>query len=84
MKKEELSVSYNVVSLFTKTPIKETGRNQPQSRQHRGAMKLVLETTCFIFGEIYKQKFGVAMGSPVSPIVVHVYMGDLEQKIIAR
>ena len=47
-------------------------------------LKFVLETTYFRFeGEIYQQKFGVAMSSPVSPIVVNLYMEDLEQKIIA-
>ena len=34
-------------------------------------------------GEIYQQKFGGAMGSMVSPVVVNLYMEDLEQKIIA-
>ena len=29
-------------------------------------------------GEIYQQKFGAAMGSPVSPIVVNLYIEDLE------
>ena len=47
-------------------------------------LKFVLEMTYFRFeGEIYQQKFGVAMGSLVSPIVVNLYMEDMEQKIIA-
>ena len=40
--------------------------------------KFVLQATFFRFGgEIYQQKFGVAMGSPVSPIVENLYMEDL-------
>ena len=47
-------------------------------------LKFVLETTYFRFrGEFYQQQFGVAMGSPVSPIVVNLYMEELEQQIIA-
>ena len=46
-------------------------------------LKFVLEATYFRWeGEMYLQKF-VAMGSPISPIVVNLYMEDMEQKIIA-
>ena len=91
--------SYDV-SLFTKTPIKEacgiiTKRLENDKTLKKRTnlnvddimelLKFVLETTYFRWeGEIYKQKFGVAMGSPVSPIVVNLYMEDLEQKIIAN
>ena len=92
-------MSYDVVSLFTKTPIKEaceiiTKRLENDKTLKKRTnlnvddimelLKFVLETTYFRFvGEIYQQKFGVAMSSPVSPIVVNLYMEDLEQKIIA-
>ena len=95
----ESFVSYDVVSLFTKTPIKEACEIIRKSLENDKTqkkrtylnvddimelLKFVLETTYFRFeGQIYQQKFGVAMGSPVSPIVVNLYMGDLEQKIIA-
>ena len=95
----ESFVSYNVVSLFTKTPIKEACEiirkrleNDKTLKKRTNLnvddimelLKFVLETTYFRFeGEIYQLKFGVAMGSPVSPIVVNLYMEDLEQKIIA-
>ena len=84
--------------LFTKTPIKEACeviRKRLESDKTlkkrtnltiddiMELLKFVLETTYFRFGgEIY-QKFGVVMGSPVSPIVVNLCMEDLEQKIIA-
>ena len=47
-------------------------------------LKFVLTTTYFSFrGNIYKQKFGTAMGSPVSPIVANLFMEHLEQQAIA-
>ena len=99
VKEGESFVSYDVVLLFMKTPIKEaceiitkrlengktlkkrTNLNVDDSME---LLKFVLETTYFRWeGEIYQQKFGVAMGSLVSPIVVNLYMEDLEEKIIA-
>ena len=95
----DLPDSYDVVSLFTKTPFKEAREiirkrleNDKTLKKRTNLnvddimelLKFVLETTYFRFeGEIYQQKCGVAMGSPVSPIVVNLYMEDLEQKIIA-
>ena len=81
-------MSYDVVSLFTKTPIKEACEiirkrleNDKTLKKRTNLdvdnimelLKFVLEMTYFRFeGEIYQQKFGVAMGSPVSPIFVEV------------
>ena len=92
-------MSYDVVLLFMKTPIKEACEiirkrleNDKKLKKRTNLnvddimelLKFVLETTYFRWeGNIYQQKFGVAMGSPVSPIVVNLYMEDLEQKIIA-
>ena len=46
-------------------------------------MKFILTTTYFIFrGTIYKQKFGAAMGSPVSPLTANIFMEWLEQRAI--
>ena len=47
-------------------------------------LKFVLTTTYFTFrGNIFKQKFGAAMGSPVSPTVANLYMEWFEQRAIA-
>ena len=47
-------------------------------------MEFVLTTTYFIFrGQIYRQSFGTAMGSLVSPMVADIYMEFLEQTAIA-
>ena len=70
------------MSLFTKTYIKETcdvirEKSQPQSMQHHGVV-YALDPTYFRFrGDIYKQKFSVVMGCPVSHIVVNVYLENL-------
>ena len=47
-------------------------------------LDFILTTTYFTFrGEIYRQLFGTAMGSPVSPIAANIFMEALEQKAIA-
>ena len=47
-------------------------------------LDFILTTTYFTFrGKIYRQLFGTAMGSPVSPIVANIFMEALEQKAIA-
>ena len=47
-------------------------------------LDFILTTTYFTFrGKIYRQLFGTAMGSPVSPIAATIFMEALEQKVIA-
>ncbi len=91
--------SHDVISLFTKTPIKEAldiirqrlendttlkDRTKLEVDDIINLLKFVLTTTYFTFdGVIYRQKFGTAMGSPVSPIVANLYLEDLEAKAIA-
>ena len=46
-------------------------------------LQFTLTTTYFRFrGQLYRQKFGAAMGSPVSPLVADIYMEHLEQTAI--
>ena len=46
-------------------------------------LSLVLTNIYFSFnGNFYEQKFGTAMGSPVSPIVANIIMQDLETKAV--
>ena len=48
-------------------------------------LEFICSTTYFSFDrKIYRQKFGAAMGSPVSPIVANIYMEHLEQEAIVR
>jgi hypothetical protein len=44
----------------------------------------VLSTTYFLFnGSFYEQKDGVAMGSPLAPVVANFYMEHFEQQAIS-
>ena len=47
-------------------------------------LEFCLKNTCFSFqGQFFEQVEGVAMGSPVSPIVANLYMEYLEQKALS-
>ena len=94
----EIFNSHDVVSLFTNTPINQSlevigTRLKNDSTLGKRTLlnvediiellKFVLTTTYFSFrGIIYKQLFGAAMGSPVSPVVANLYMEFLEQQAI--
>ena len=46
-------------------------------------VEVCLSLTYFCFqGEIYEQTEGVAMGSPLSPIVANIFMEDFEGKAL--
>ncbi|XP_072033048.1 uncharacterized protein [Amphiura filiformis] len=95
----EIFNSHDVVSLFTNTPIDESLNVIKARLEHDKTLskrtllavddiidllKFVLTTTYFLFrGKIYKQRFGAAMGSPVSPVVANLYLEFLEQQAIA-
>ena len=86
----EIFNSHDVVSLFTNTPIVQSldvirSRLEKDSDLNKRTLltvddiiellRFVLTTTYFLFrGNIYKQRFGAAMGSPVSPVVANLYM----------
>ena len=91
-------VSFDVQSLFTKVPIREAMRmvaellEQDETLIERTPMsassvckltELCLRTTYFEFeGDIYEQKEGAAMGSPLSPVLANIYMEMLEREAI--
>jgi hypothetical protein len=67
-------VSFDIVSLFTKVPIRETmdllGRHFEDDVL--GPFRHVLTTSYFTFnGQFYVQADGVAMGSPLSPVIAN-------------
>ena len=96
---DEIFMSYDVVSLFTNTPIPKTmeiiktrlqkdttliDRKRLEIEDIMALLDFVLNTTYFTFrNTIYQQKFGTAMGSQVSPIVANLFMEHMEQEAIA-
>ena len=85
MEENEILLSLDVVSLFTMIPIKEAinvieDLTDPETSQLVG---LCLNSTFFSFmGELYEQTCGVAMGSPLSPIIANLFMENFEEKAL--
>ena len=82
------SVSYDVNSLFTNVPLEETidiicqyaSIVQIPSVLLKELLLLCTRNTNFTFnGKIYRQIDGVAMGSPLGPILANIFMSNLEK-----
>ena len=88
-------VSFDVVSLFTKVPVDDLleflvdeleafDLPLPPSKIIE-LIKLCIKDCKFGFnGNFYSQKFGMAMGNPLSPVLSNLYMEFFETKILAR
>jgi hypothetical protein len=76
-------VSFDVVSLFTKVPtadLLELLSNHFED-DVLALFKHVLTSTYFCFdGQFYEQMDRVAMGSPLSLVIVNFFMEDFEKK----
>ena len=99
LSEDEVITSYDVSALFTAVPPDdaievarkcllqdpELFKRTPLKVDHIiELLKLCLNTTYFSYkGKYYIQKHGCAMGSPVSPIIVDLYMEDFERKALA-
>lgn len=88
---EELMVSFDVQSLFTNLPlydcieiVKKKLRDNNLSPEYAELLEHCL-TSGYLYWEnnFYMQINGVAMGSPVSPVVADIYMEDFEKKALA-
>jgi hypothetical protein len=81
--------SFDVVSLFTNVPVKDTmdiirRRFQFQEATYE-LIELCLTTTYFKFNdEIFEQTDGIAMGSPLSPIIAEIFMDEVETGILQK
>ena len=93
---EEVLVSFDVKSLYTSIPknmvaqlVKEQLVNDQGLALRTGltvnqmmeGMEICLKANHFTFeGELYSQEEGLAMGSPISPILVSMYMEHVGEK----
>jgi len=87
IKPGDLMVSFDVVSLFTKVPVEEslTLLSQHFNKDILALYKHVLTSNYFcVDGQFYEQTDGVAMGSPLSPVIANFYMEDFETKAIKQ
>jgi hypothetical protein len=78
----DIMVSSDLVSLFTRVPIKETmyllGRHFEEDVL--GLFRHILSTSYFTFNwQFYGQTDGVAMGPPHTPVIGNFYMEDYEK-----
>ena len=91
-------VSLDVVSLFTKVPLDYTiqvildkvyAEKKVDTKLSRDELRTLLELCTkkmhFSFNKkIYKQIGGVAMGSPLGPVIANIFMVHLEELMIPR
>ena len=94
-----MHVSYDVKSRFTSIPVEESiqvcekrfivDKRLPERTQLDiptiiQLLRFCLTSTTFQYrGQQCKQLDGVAIGSPVSPVIVDIFMEDLEDKTFA-
>jgi hypothetical protein len=77
-----IMVSLDIVSLFTKVPIRETMDllGSHFEEDVLGLFRHVLTTSYFTFnGQFYGQTDGVAMGSSFSPVIANFYLEEYEK-----
>ena len=94
----DLMLSFDVVSLFTKIPV-HTAKSvifdrlkcdselkiiyKLNNNEIMNALDLCLDNTYLCFPKtFYRQIFGVAMGSPISVIVANLVMESIENKML--
>lgn len=81
LESSDLLVSFDVVSLFTRVPL-EDSLCLITEKLDDDLVKLcrhVLTSTYFLFNDhFFEQTDGVAMGSPLSPVVANLFMEDFE------
>ena len=98
MQDHEIMVSFDVESLFTNVPIEGavqaalqklesdptlSDRTTLTPAQIVNLLDFVLRSTCFQYNEsIYEQREGAAMGSPVSAVILNLYMETFEEQAI--
>jgi hypothetical protein len=85
LKPEDTLISFDVVSLFTKIPLDEAIQvvKEVTDPETTKLAEVCLRSTFFSYqGEFYEQTSGVAMGSPLSPIVANLFMENFEKRAL--
>ena len=98
LNQDQCMMSYDVKALFTSVPTTQATNiikkllEQDQEPQQRTSLSIenilsllefCLNSTCFSFqGKYFEQLEGVAMGSPISPIVANLYRESFEVEAI--
>ena len=90
---DEMTCSFDVCSLFTNVPLDETIEiclsklyslpDPPALPRHvlKTLLEFATKKSHFVFdGHYYDQIDGVAMGSPLGPVLANIFMCDFEQK----
>ena len=96
---DEVMVSFDVVSLFTAIPLDKAcyyikkkleddspvlSRTKLDIEDICALLDFVLSNNYFMFNDkIFKQIYGCAMGSPVSPVVANLCMEEIEESPIS-
>ena len=96
----DISVKFDVISLFTNVPVDEACAiikrelltdNQLASHTSLSVdeivelLKLCLSSTCFQWRDtFYEQTNGAAMNSPLSPILANIFMEDFEETALSN
>jgi hypothetical protein len=87
LSESDILVSFDVVSHFTRVPLEDTLLllKQHFHDQIIDLFKQVLTTTYFMYDcAFYDQNDGVAMGSPLAPVIANYYMENFEQQALSR
>ena len=93
---QEITVSYDVSSLFTEVPLDETinhiveeiyTRNKLRKLGPKHLFKRLLcnvtKNTVFTFNNrLYRQIDGCGMGNPLSPVLANIFMAKLEEDVV--
>ena len=91
-------VSFDVASLFSNVPLDFTIRvilkkvyedkvinTKLKKEQLKELLELCTKRLHFSFnGEMFQQSDGVAMGSPLGPVIANIFMSELENEIIPQ
>ncbi|XP_046387256.1 uncharacterized protein LOC124156642 [Ischnura elegans] len=85
IEEQDILVSFDVISLFTRVPISYTLKLL-EARFDQKTVHLfqhVLSSTYFLYqGKFYEQKEGVPMGSPLSPAIANLFIEDFEERAL--